>query len=219
MKSIGVAAILALSPLSFTTAHLASAQTPGPAASGSYYFLLEDGLPKSVDFQASTDPSGFTTGRMNFNDQAAIPDIDDPEDQSAGDPQFYATASFDGLAVERNRALMSGTVLDSSHRTYIGKWVQLVVEDNGGDPQNPDNLTWAFCKPSPGGWVPSDAELSYDDGAYLSWWATDAERPDDVGIPSQNLIPGQDRGCPLHPLSLYSLADLLRWDGRIYVQP
>jgi hypothetical protein len=218
MKSIRVASALALFLLGFTTARLASAQ---PSAQGSYRFLLEDGYLKSVEFGASTDSQGTTSGQMYFTDDAPIPDVDDPENPGSGDPppQFNVSVTFDSLQALQNQALMGGTVISSSHRTYYGKWAQLVVEDNGGDPQRPDNLTWAFCTPSPGGWIPSDAELSYDDGAYLSWWATDAERPDDVGIPSKNLIPGQDRSCPIYPLSVYSLVDLLRWDGRLIVQP
>ncbi|HVT61732.1 MAG TPA: hypothetical protein VHR45_25460 [Thermoanaerobaculia bacterium] len=99
MRSMGVASTFALLVLSFTTAHLASAQ---PAARGSYWFLLEDGLPKFVDFYASTDARGTTTGQMTFTDQARIPDVDDAEDPGAGDapPQFYVSASFDGLKVD-----------------------------------------------------------------------------------------------------------------------
>ena len=41
------------------------------------------------------------------------------------------TASLDSLTIENNRAVMGGTVTDSSNRSYIGRWVQLVVEDNG----------------------------------------------------------------------------------------
>jgi hypothetical protein len=214
MKSMGTASILALALLSFTTADPASAQS----SRGSYRFLLEDLLLKSVDFNAATDPRGTTSGQLTFTDSAAIPDVVDAGD-NVGDapPQFSATVNFDTLSVLRNRALMSGTVSTSTHRTYIGKWAQLVVEDNGGSPRVPDNLTWTFCTPSPGGWIPSDAELCCDNGAYLSWWATDAERPDDVGIPSQSVIPGQARACPAYPLFLYSLVDLVRWDGRLYV--
>ena len=214
MKSPGYASIFALFLLSLTAPQWATAQS----ASGSYRFLLEDDLTKYVEFDARTDERGVTTGLMTFVDPARIPDVDDAEDPRAGDapPEFYIKAELDGLTIEKNRALMSGAIRDSSHKTYIGKWVQLVVEDNG---REPDKLVWWFCKPTARGWVPSDAERKDDDGAYLRWWATDAERKDDVGIPSKNLIPGEERSCPVYPLAVYSFAEVLKWEGDIIVRP
>ena len=123
------------------------------------------------------------------------------------------------MTVVKNRAVMSGTIRDSSHRTYIGRWVQLVVEDNGVDLKEPDQLTWGVCKPQPGGWIPTDSELKYDDGAFMSWWATDAERRDDVGIPSRSRIPGEMKGCEVFSLASYNFVDLQRWEGDIQVRP
>src|SRR5215217_5533951 len=221
MKSTGFAATLALFLLSLTTPPPAAAQTAGPSASGTYRFVLEDELTKSLEFSATTDERGFTTGQMTFIDPARIPDVDDVEDPRAGDapPEFYMKAELGSLTIEKNRAVMNGTIRDSSHKIYLGTWVQLVVEDNGDGLRLPDQLTWSFCKRKPGGWVPSDAERKDDDGAYLRWWATDAERKDDVGIPSQNLLSNDENGCLVYPLSFYSFADVLKWDGDIVVQP
>ena len=218
MKRLGVAPVSALLLLSLVSPRL-DAQTPGASARGSYKFILEDELVKSVDFSAVTDEKGNTTGDLAFNDEAKIADTDDAEDPEAGDPppQFYAKVALDGLTVEKNRALLSGTVLDSSHKTYIGTWVQLVVEDNGVNPERPDRLTWMFCRPQATGWIPSDAERDRDDGAFLSWWATDAERDDDVGIPSINLIPKDEKGCPVRPFGFYTFADVLKSSGDIVV--
>ena len=94
---------------------------------------------------------------------------------------------------------MSGFVVDSNHTSYIGTVVHLVVEDNAENPRVPDRLTWAFCRPGEGGWVPSDAERKDDDGAYWKWWATDAERDDDVGIPSVDLLSNAG-DCQVLPL-------------------
>lgn len=195
-----------------------TAQVAGPAASGTYRFTLEDELVRSLDFNATTDEKGFTSGSMTYLDPSRIADVDDVEDPRAGDtpPEFYVKASFDRLTIEKNRALMSGTIVSSSHKIYLGSWVQLVVEDNR---DLPDRLTWSFCRPQPGGWVPEDAERPGDTGAYLHWWATDAERKDDVGIPSPNLIPGEEKECRVYPLFLYTFADVLKWDGDIIVQP
>jgi len=220
MKSTGFASIFALCLLSLTTPQIATAQTEGPSASGTYRFLLEDDLFKSLEFSAATDARGTTTGQMTFTDQARIPDVDDADDPRAGDapPELYVKADLNSLTVEKNRALMTGIIRDSSHKSYIGKWVQLVVEDSGDNLRVPDHLTWAACKPKPGGWVPSDADLKSDDGAYLRWWATDAERKDDVGIPSIDLL-AKDTGCTIYPLSSYDFAELLKWEGDIIVRP
>lgn len=221
MKRRRVALLVMSFLLGLTIPRLTHAQTEGPHARGSYRFLLEDDLTKHVEFDARTDAKGTTAGLMTFIDQAKIPDVDDVEDPRAGDapPELYIKAKLDGLKVEKNRALMSGTVLESSHKTYIGRWVQLVVEDNGIDPKVPDRLTWAFCRPRAGGWVPADAERRDDDGAYLRWWATDAERDDDVGIPSVNLLGDEEKSCPAYPLSFYTFVNVRKGEGDIIVQP
>jgi hypothetical protein len=212
MKSLGFASILVLS---LTIPRLAMAQE----ASGIYRFLLEDDSVKYVELEARTDEKGNAAGQMVFTDEARIPHSE--EEEGEGElSEFYMKAALDGLTVEKNRALMSGTVLDSSHKSYVGRWVQLVVEDSGDNPEEPDRLTWTFCRPREGGWIPSDAERKDDDGAYLSWWATDAERKDDVGIPSPSLLPNEnERGCQIHPLWSYSLADISKSEGDIVVQP
>jgi hypothetical protein len=188
------------------------------SARGSVRFVTEDGLSKTVEFSASKDEKGTTTGSLTFSDEARIPDSDDPEGR--GDSfTLSLKAQLDDSTFEKNRAILNGTVLDSSHKTYIGKRVQFVVEDNGIDPRVPDQIHWMFCGWKAGGWIPSDAELNYDDGAYLSWWATDAERKDDVGIPSVNLLPKEGAFCPVLPIWLYTFADLYKWEGDIIVEP
>lgn len=219
MRSPGVVSLAALLLTGLMAPHAADAQA---LARGSFAFVLEDEQVRSVEFSASTDARGFTTGSLTFNDEAGITDAD-PDDPREGEPlppsRFYVKAAIDGLKVEKNRALMSGTVVDSSHKSYIGSWVQYVVEDNETNLRVPDRLTWTFCQPRRVGWVPSDAEWDgKDDGAYLSWWATDAERKDDRGIPSVNLLPKEENGCPIRPLFSYEFVPMLKWDGDIIVQ-
>ena len=215
MKSLGAASFGMLFLMG-----VATAQAPGPSAAGTYRFVLEDRVTKYLDFSVSKDERGVVTGQMRYLDPVPIPDTDEAEDpRPVVPPEFSMTATFDSLTVERNRAVMNGRIRESSHSSYVGKFVQLVVEDNGADPRVPDRLTWSFCKPRSGQWVPSDAERPEDDGAYLSWWATDAERRDDVGIPSPNLLPIDERSCPVYPINLYSFADVLEGSGDIVVQP
>src|SRR6266850_1362303 len=197
MKTIAYVLVLGLFVVSLATPRLAAAHTSGPSANGSYRFALEDGLTKSVEFNAVSD-GRTTTGQMTFRDEARIVEQDlDGTGFRPDDPtEFYMTADLDGLTIERNRAVMGGTVRESSNRNYIGRWVQLVVEDNGDGREVPDNLSWCFCQPEPGGWTPQDAEDPRDAGASMQWWATDAERKDDAGVQSTNINPGSRRGCP-----------------------
>jgi hypothetical protein len=219
MKTIACVAILALFVMSLATPSSANALASGPSASGTYRVVLEDGLSKTVEFDASWDERGNTTGRMTFRDEARIveQDPDDIGDRPEEPPsEFYMTAELDSLTIENNRAVMSGTVRESSHKSYVGKWVQLVVEDNREGGETPDQLTWCFCPPEATGWTPVDAEDPRDEGAWARWWATDAERDDDRGVQSANIIPGNRRGCPTFALSTYEFPDA-RGEGQIQV--
>jgi hypothetical protein len=180
---------------------------------------MEDELEKYIEFEARTDEEGITTGYMQFTDQARVlfQDVDGTGERSEDEPvEFFMTADLDGMTIEKNRAVISGVVRDSSYRSYIGKWVQLVIEDNDGI-EVPDKFAWSFCQPELGGWIPEDAEVPGDQGAYMSWWATDAERKDDVGIPSPNLIPGNLKGCRSFPLRAYEFATILKGEGIIQI--
>lgn len=215
MKNFGFASASALFLLSLAAPQQAAAQS---SATGNYRFILDDEMEKTVAFEARSDERGGTAGQLTLTDTAKLPDTDEEEPPSRELPsELVIKASIDQLTVDKNRALMSWIVRESSHESYIGRWVQLVVQDNGRE--RPDQLVWRFCKPQGKGWVPSDAELEKDNGAYLRWWATDAERKDDVGIPSVNLLPEEDKGCPVLPLAAYTFADILKWDGDIVVEP
>lgn len=219
MKTIAYVAIFALFLIGLATPRSTHAGASGPHASGIFKFVLEDGLTKQVEFDASWDERGTTTGQMTFRDEAGAVDHDpDGGEQLPKDPpaEFYMTADLDSLTIEHNRALMGGVVRDSSQRSYIGKYIQLVVEDSGEGSEVPDKLAWCFCQPESGGWTPVDAEDPRDEGAYAHWWATDAEREDDRGIESVNIIPGKRRGCPTFLLSTYEFAEA-RGDGQIQV--
>jgi hypothetical protein len=199
--------------------------TPLPSAhaataSGRYKFIMDDALLKYREFDVQSGERGAATGYMFFTDDAKVV-IQDPDgngEPSKEEPTtFFMKAEFDSMTIEKNRALISGVVRDSSHPSYIGKWVQLVIEDNDGVEVS-DKFVWSFCEPEPGGWIPSDAEVKDDQGAFMSWWATDAERRDDVGIPSVNLIPGSLKACKAHSLQTYEFADILKGDGAIQIK-
>jgi len=69
-----------------------------------------------------------------------------------------------------------------------------------------------------GGWIPSDAEVPGDRSAFMSWWSTDFERKDDVGIPSPDLIPGNLKSCPVYPLQSYEFASIVKGEGAIQIK-
>jgi hypothetical protein len=217
MKTTACAAILSLVLISIATPWFVSAQTSGPSASGSYTFVLEDNQTKTLEFTAASDERGTTAGHMTFRDEAGIsePDPDAGEREGEAPPPFFMTANLDSLTINDNRALMGGTITESSNPDYVGRWVQLVVEDNGDG--RLDKFSWCFCKPEPGGWVPVDAEDPRDEGAWWHWWATDAERRDDIGIESVNIIPGTRRGCQVNALAVYDFPNA-RGEGDIQVQ-
>jgi hypothetical protein len=218
MKKLVYAAVLALAAMIMTAPWLTSAHPAGPSANGSYTFVAEDNLTKTIEFYANGDERGTTTGRFNFTDEAGA--VEGDPDNMGEPPErptpFSMTADLDSLTIENNRALMGGIVRDSSHRSYIGKWVQLVVEDNFGT-ESPDKVSWRLCEPEPSGWTPSDAEDPRDEGASLQWWATDAEREDDKGVQSTSVMPGIRKGCPVFPLAAYRFP-YNKGEGQIQVQ-
>lgn len=216
MLTRAFASLFVLGLVFLATPSLASAQAG--AANGTYKFIMEDGMTKSFEFDVRTDERGNTTGFMQFNDETEVQFIDV---DGTGEPQdergpFFMKAEFDAMTIEKNRAIISGVVRDSSHRSYVGKWIQLVIEDNDGK-EVTDKFVWSFCQPDLGGWIPQDAEVPGDRGAFMSWWSTDAERKDDVGIPSPNLIPGSLKACRAYPLRAFEFAEIVKGDGVIKI--
>lgn len=218
MKVRTFATFFALFLLSLATPSLTSAQTSGQAASGTYQFSFEDGYTKYVEFDARTQANGSTTGSLLLSDEATIVyrDLDGTGDPQVKYPGFYIKANFDGLVVNKNQAVMSGTVNDSSIRDLIGQRVLLTVEDNGDNTRVPDKLTWGLYKPVERNWTPSDAELKEDPGVGLRWLATDAERKDDEGI----VMPRDESiNTNTFPVATYAFVDVDNGAGDIRVQP
>jgi hypothetical protein len=219
MKKIVCASIVALFLLGFATSQPATAQTAEQYASGTYQFSLDDGYTKYVEFEARTSTDGSATGSMAFSDEALVSyqDVDGADDPSLKEEHrgFYFKAEFDGMVVNKNQAVMSGTIRDSSIRSFIGQRVLLTVEDNGDGGRIPDRLTWGIYQQAEKGWTPSDAEQKEDAGVGLRWWATDAERKDDVGyaMPRSETITAQS-----NPLASYAFLDV-KGAGDIRVQP
>jgi len=92
-----------------------------------------------------------------------------------------------------------------------GKRVLLVVEDNGVES---DKLVWGIYQQPAKGWVPKDAEVEDDKGAELKWIATDFERKDDVGIPSDI---SKVVTCKSFPLGSYDFPEIKAAGGDLKV--
>jgi hypothetical protein len=220
MKSMCL--MLALFLLTLVAPRTTSAQTSGQTADGRITFSVADDLTKSLEFTAATDANGNAGGAMGFSGPAELPEQDVDGTGRAGFSgrleNLQLDVEFDKMTVDKNRAVISGTVRGATLEDYIGQRVLLSVEDNGQgiEDRSPDQFTWGVYKPVVMDWIPSDAEVRDDDGWHLTWWATDAERRDDVGIPSR---PGTEITPQSFPLSSYSFAETTSGAGDIKVQP
>jgi hypothetical protein len=205
--------ILSLLLFTLATSSMINAQS----ASGTYQFSLEDGYTKYVEFDAQTLADGSTSGQMTLTDEAKLTyrDLDGTGEPVVTYPGFYIKANLDGLVINKNDAVMSGTIQDSSVREFIGQRVLLSVEDNGDNTRVLDKLTWGIYKPVARDWTPSDAELKEDPGVGLRWLATDAEVKDDRGIvmPRSEAIDTQS-----FPVSSYAFVDVQKAAGDIVVR-
>ena len=218
MRTVRFALLSALLVTCLAATAAARTRRAGPAASGSYQFTLGDRYVKYFEFSAQGKDDGSATGSMFFSDESELvyQDVDgagDPEEKYDG---FYIKADFDGLVVDGNHAVMSGTVGDSSIRDLIGQSVLLTVEDNGDNSKESDRLTWGVYKIIKRDWTPSDAELEEDPGVGLRWWATDFEVRDDKGyqMPRDESI-----GTQTFPIASYTFEDASDGAGDIVVQP
>ena len=212
MKSIIGAFVLALFVVCLALPNLVFAGAEGSSATGSLKFVLEDGATRFVEFTAKEGTDGQATGDMTFSDPVAIP-VEDPD--SGENPKtegVIVKAKFDCMTTFENRAVIGGEIYDSNVRSNIGQRVLLIVEDNGIDK---DRLTWGIYQQPATGWTPVDAEDPNDKGASLTWWATDAERRDDIGF---QMPQGKVVACQSFPLSSYDFSDIKEAGGDLQVQ-
>lgn len=217
MKRMALASLLALSLLGLVAPQAARARVGDPLARGSYRFSTGDGYTKYVEFDAQALERGGATGSFFLSDEAPFTyqDADGEGSREETHQGFYISASFDGLTVVGNQAVMSGDVRDSNIPGLVGRRVLLTVEDNGDHSREPDRLTWGVYRPA-GTWEASDAELERDPGVGLRWEATDAEREDDrpVMMPAERRIDTQT-----FLLSAFVFVDAEDGAGDIVVRP
>ena len=217
MNRVVFTAVAAVLLVSLASPALTLAGNDGPSASGNFQFSLEDGQPRYLEFNARVQNNGRTVGEMTFSDPTVVP-VGDPD--ATGGPSTAGAlvqAKFDCLKITGNRAVMSGVISESNILSAVGLRVLLVVEDNGeGVNAANDKLTWGIFQPPTNGWVPKDSEREDDNGAGLKWIATDFERPDEPGVPSDQ---SKIVGCQSFSLSSFDFTDVKHGGGNIQVQP
>ena len=197
MASLSVLVLFVAFPL--------AAQT---SAQGSFNFKGPEGL-QVIEL----DALGDERSAQGFFTLAGPTLVSDGElDQEDAEPvlvkDFTMKVTVDCMSVLGARVTMGGVVSDSNVRSMIGRVATLTVED--GDPT--DRFTFGSYREKDISWFPSDEEVKGDAGWTMSWWATDAERPDDVG----SLISRTRQvHCRSFPVATYDLAPID--EGRIVV--
>lgn len=211
-----VASLLFVLLLAFSV----SAQNNGASSNGDFQFDLT-GANGAIQYDARLQ--GSPKGQMTFTGATEISneDVDGEGTAATALTNVTLTAKFDCVRVSGNRAAMSGPITASTVPAYIGARALLVVEDNGeGVNAEPDRFTWGMYRQSATTWTPIDAEVPDDNGASLSWLVTDAEREDDVAVPSKPLVAVSGAvNCQSFSFASYALEEVAHGAGNIQVRP
>ena len=218
MKRVLFASVLLLVLFTLTLPEVTVADGDGQAANGSFQISLENGQSRDIQFDARVATDGNTTGEITFRDAGAV--LTNPKQTADGEesealPPFFAKATCDCLVVNGVEAVLSGTVTESSRKSFIGRRVLLVAQD--GDRFTPplrDKLTYGFYKTVAYGLGATDGERSEDQQTVPDWIATDAERPDDVGVLSKK---NEEVTCTSFPISSFAFLGAKQGKGKIQV--
>ena len=184
------------------------------SAQGSFNVKGTEGL-QTIEFDAVGDErsaQGFftLTGPTLVSDGEL--DQENPK-QTILVRDFVMKVSVDCMSPLGTRVAMGGVVSDSNVRSMIGRRATLTVQDNDLDPKDPtDRFTFGSYWEKDITWLPSDEEVKGDAGWTMSWWATDAERKDDVGYLISRT---RQVNCRSFPVATYDLTPIA--EGRITV--
>ena len=189
----------------------------GSSVDGSFRILSQQDVDRFIEFHARRSLDGNVSGETIFRaDSVNPPSAANGESQES--QPFFFKAAVDCLVINKQTAVISGAITDSSSRPYIGRRILVVAQDNGGaeDQSKKDRFTWGIYRLDNHSWLPSDSERSPDDINPLSWIATDSERPDDEGVVSNK---EQVIGCQSFPLSSFSFINPSQGHGTVRVRP
>ena len=183
------------------------------AAQGSFNFKGAEGL-QVIEFDAIGDERS-AQGYFTLVGPTLVSDgeLDQEDAKTVLVRDFGMKVEVDCMSAIGNRVTMGGIVRDSNVRSMIGRTATLTVEDNDLDPKDPrDRFSFGSYWEKDITWFPSDEEVKGDAGWTMSWWATDAERPDDVGFMISRT---RQVHCKSFPVATYDLAPID--EGRIIV--
>ena len=138
---------------------------------------------------------------------------DETEEIEATQVEVSLKVATDCVNAAGERAAVSGVITESNISSYVGKRMLVVVEDS--NERMLQSFTWRVYDASPRNWTPSDAELPFDNGASFSWYATDAERADDVAVRTKGVNVGD---CRAVSLSSYELEPVRRGAGSLRIE-
>ncbi len=197
----------------------AAAQNSGPASNGDFQFSLE-GATGAIQYNARTQGTS-SQGEMTFTGTIAISneDVDGEGSSTSALTEVALTVSFDCLRINGKHAAMSGVVTESTYAPYVGVRAVLAVEDNGEGSKAPDRdkFTWGVYRHVSPGWLPTDHEVPGDNGATLTWFASDFERNDDTPVAANQ--PSGPVNCQTFPFGSYAFESLAHGAGNIQVKP
>lgn len=183
-------------------------------AQGSFSFKGSEGL-QSFVFDATGDARS-AQGSFSISGPTLVSDGDlDSEDpkQTILVPDFTMKVTVDCMNAVGTLATMGGTVTDSNVRSMIGRVATLTVQDNSLQKDPTGQFSFGSYWEKDISWTPSDADIRGDAGWSMSWFATDAERKDDVGV---QISRSRQVDCHSYPATAHDLDPIT--EGRITVK-
>jgi len=192
----------------------------GSAVQGSFEILLDGGEKRIIEFHATRATDGTTSGETIFRDVVSE-NAPKPTPSAEGAPEtakvLFMKADVDCLVIEDNKAMMSGSIVESTLPQYVGRRVLIVAQEDRlrKGTEKHDRLTWGVYRNTQPNWIAQDQERP-DEPTNLSRIATDAERPEDEGTPSNKemLV-----GCHTFPLSSFAFFNAKQGHGSVKVKP
>jgi hypothetical protein len=193
----------------------------GASANGNFQFALT-GASGAIQFDARAHAGG-ARGTVTFTSTQDAPNTNSDEENAPSNPLSGVSmeVAVDCLRVSGNRAAMSGIISSSSAPGFVGLRAILAVEDGGEGVKaaQPDRFTWGAYHSTSRNWTPEDAEVPGDNGATFTWYATDAERNDDVPVLVNGGENPQSIDCKSFALGSYAFEALAHGAGNIQVRP
>src|SRR5215813_11366171 len=114
----GLLTTLFVSPLAL--AKRSVARSEGPSVKGKFEILAAESTPlRSIEFSAEKNLDGQIIGDAVFHDESTVAIAEAAEEKTV--KPLFLRAEFDCLVVKANKAIMSGSITESSRDNYVGR--------------------------------------------------------------------------------------------------